>query len=56
MLYENNRILKDTLGVNSNLILNDIDAIKMRIELIFNRECETYSQILIFNLVPSLYF
>ena len=44
MLYENNKILKDTCGVNINFILNDMDAIKMRIELIFNRECETYSQ------------
>ena len=38
------KIFKDTYGVNSNLILNDIDAIKMRIELIFNCECEIYSQ------------
>ena len=45
MLNENNKILKDTYGVNSNLILNDIDAIKIRIELIFKCECEIHSQI-----------
>ena len=42
MLDENYKILKDTYGVN--LILNDIDAIQIRIELIFKRECEIYSQ------------
>ena len=37
MLYENNKILKDTYGINSNFIVNDTDAIKMKSELIFNR-------------------
>ena len=41
MLYKNNKISKDTYGINSNLIVNDIEAIKMRIELIFNQECQT---------------
>ena len=43
MLNENNKILKDIYDVTSNLILNDIDTIKMRIELIFKCECEIYS-------------
>ena len=42
MLEENDKYFKNTFDININVILNDIEAITMRIKLIFNRECEIY--------------